>query len=73
MPSQETTDQKAASVQQPTLRAVPMGLFPRMSSLQDVVDLAKSKMPVEYHNDMLALLYTYHNTLLEEIKNEVRL
>lgn len=56
---------------QSALRAVPMGLFPCMGSLQEVVDLAKSKFPTEQHNDVLALLYTYHNTLLEEVKHEV--
>lgn len=56
----------------PSLRAVypaPMGLFPTMANLNEVVELAKSKLPVEYHNDMLALLFTYHNTLLKEIQH----
>lgn len=67
MPSQVTTEQKAPSAEQPTLRAVPMGLFPTMGSLQEVVDLARAKFPVEQHNDVLSMLMCYHNTLLSEM------
>jgi hypothetical protein len=49
---------------QPTLRAAPMNLFPVMGSLQDVVDYATSKLPVTDENEMKAILFTYHNTLL---------
>ena len=48
----------------PPLRAVSMALFPTMDSLQDVMDLAQSRLPVTDHNEMLSLLFTYHNTLL---------
>jgi hypothetical protein len=43
-------------------------LFPTMDSLQDVIDLAKSKFPLEQHNDVLSLLMCYHNTLLHIVK-----
>lgn len=43
----------------------PMGLFPTMESLQSVVDLAYSQMPITNSNQMLGLLMTYHNTLLK--------
>lgn len=56
MPSQVITDPAA---QKP--------LFPTMDSLQDVIDLAKSKFPVEQHNDVLSLLFVYHNTLLAQV------
>jgi len=50
---------------QPQLRAAPMGLFPTLGSLQEVVDLADSKLPITDKNDMFSLLMTYHNTLLK--------
>lgn len=51
--------------QQPQLRAVPMTLFPVSGSLQEVVDLAESKLPITDKNEMFSLLMTYHNTLLK--------
>lgn len=53
---------------QPLLRAAPMALFPTLGSLQEVVDFAKSKLPVSDENEMFALLMTYHNTLLKELR-----
>jgi hypothetical protein len=47
----------------PTL--IPVGLFPTMDSLEDVMDYAESKLPVTNKNDMTSILYTYHNTLLK--------
>lgn len=52
---------------QPVLRPVPMGLFPTLGSLQEVVDLAESKLPITNKNEVIALLITYHNTLLKEL------
>lgn len=49
------------------LRAVPMTLFPTMDSLQEVVNLAQSKLPVNYQNEMVGLLMTYQNTLLKQL------
>ena len=51
---------------QPTaaLRAVPMPLFPTMGSLQEVVALAESQMPLVNKNTVMGILFTYHNTLL---------
>lgn len=59
---------KQASNQQPPLRAVHMGLFPTLGSLQEVVDFAESKLPITDKNEMFSLLMTYHNTLLKEIQ-----
>lgn len=56
------------SNQQPPLRAVPMGLFPTLGSIQEVVDLAKSKMPITDDNEMFSLLMTMQNTVLKEIQ-----
>lgn len=50
------------------LRAVPMNLFPTLDSLQDVVDLAESKLPLIHKNEVTSLLMTYHNTLLKQLK-----
>lgn len=56
-----------ASNSQPQLRAVPMALFPTLGSLQEVVDLAESRLPITDKNEMLSLLMTYHNTLLTQL------
>lgn len=45
-----------------------MTLFPTMGSLQEVVDLAESKMPITSRNELVSLLMTYHNTILKELK-----
>jgi hypothetical protein len=57
---------------QPPLRAVPMNLFPVMGSLQEVMDLAESQLPITNKNQLVALLGCYHNTLLAEVAREVR-
>ncbi len=49
---------------EPSLRAVPMNVFPTLGSLQEVVDLANSKLPITNRNEMHSLLMIYHNTLL---------
>lgn len=51
----------------PVLRTVPMNLFPTMGSLQEVVELAESKIPVTSRNEMISLLMTYHNTMLAQL------
>lgn len=55
----------AANYPRPQLRAAPMGVFPTLGSLQEVVDFAESKLPITDKNDLFALLMTYHNTLLK--------
>jgi len=57
--------------QAPALRAVPMNLFPTLGSLQEVVDLAESKLPISDKNEMFSLLMTFQNTLLNELKGKV--
>lgn len=54
---------------EPPIRAVPMSLFPTMDSLQDVVDLAESKVPVSTKNEIRSLLFTYHNSLLKVLND----
>jgi hypothetical protein len=55
---------------QPALRAVKMGLYPTMTSLQSVVDLAKSQLPSIHHNAMTGLMMTYHNTMLDVMERD---
>lgn len=56
----------------PPFRAVPMTLFPSADSLQDAVDLAMSKLPINTANDLYSVLMTYHNTLLQETTKTVK-
>lgn len=50
---------------QPQLRAVPMTLFPTAGTLNEVVDLGESRLPITNSNDLFSLLMQYHNTLLK--------
>ena len=52
------------AIAQPPLRAVHMGLFPTLGSLQEVVDLADSKLPITSRNEVISLLMIMQNTLL---------
>lgn len=49
----------------PLLRAVPMTVFPTLGSLNEVVELGESKLPIKDKNELFSLLMTYHNTLLK--------
>ena len=53
---------------QPPIRAVHMGVFPTLGTLQEVVDLATTKLPITNVNELYSLLFTYHNTLLKVAK-----
>lgn len=44
---------------------IPMNIYPTLGSVQEVVELANSKLPVVSQNEMYALLMTYHNSLLK--------
>ena len=55
---------------EPHLRAVPMGLFPTLGSLQEVVDFADSKLPITSKNELCSLLMIYHNTLLKVVQEQ---
>lgn len=55
----------------PHIRAVPMTLFPTLGSLQEVVDMASSQLPLANKNTVLSVLMTYHNTLLlQQLKDK---
>ena len=52
------------------LRGVPMGLYPTLNSLEEVVALAKSSVSPSECLGVVSLLFTYHNTLLKVITHE---
>lgn len=52
---------------QPMQHPIYMGLYPTLGSLQEVMDFADSKLPITNKNDLIAILYTYHNTMLKEL------
>lgn len=41
-----------------------MPLYPTLGSLQEVVDLADSKLPISSKNELCSLLFIMQNTLL---------
>jgi hypothetical protein len=45
-----------------------MSLFPTLGTLQEVADLADSKLPITSKNELFSLLATYHNTLLNAVQ-----
>jgi hypothetical protein len=53
---------------QTPVRALAMPVFPTLESLQDVIDLAESKLPITTKNELKALLFTYHNSLLRQVE-----
>lgn len=54
----------------PRIPAVHMGLFPTLGSLQEVLDLAESKLPITDKNEITSLLFVYHNTLLKQLSTQ---
>jgi len=49
-----------------------MPLFPTAGSLEEVVSLGESQLPIMDKNTLFTLLMTYHNTLLHLQKEEQR-
>jgi hypothetical protein len=49
------------------LRAVPMSVFPTLTSLDEAMNTAIAATPVVSKNEMRTLIMTYHNTLLAEV------
>jgi hypothetical protein len=54
-------------INQTPVNLAPMSLFPTMGSLQQVIDLANSQLPITTPNALFGLLMTYHNTLLYQV------
>lgn len=47
--------------------AAPLTLYPTLNTLQEVMDLAHSQVPIHHKNQITSLLFTYHNTLLKTL------
>jgi hypothetical protein len=67
-----TTNNKQQSELQPQLRAVPMNLFPTAGTLNEVVELGNSRLPITNPNELFSLLSTYHNTLLKTMSGPTK-
>ncbi len=50
----------------PQIKAEIQTLFPTAGTLNEVVDLGESRLPITNSNDLFSLLMTYHNTLLKQ-------
>lgn len=50
------------------IQAKELSLFPAKDSLDEAVNYCNSKMPIQDSQTLFALLATYHNTLLNQIK-----
>lgn len=49
----------------------PKAIFPTYGSLDEAVNAAISRLPINNTNELLSVLMSYHNTLLQEI-NKVK-
>lgn len=54
---------------QPPIRAVPMNIFPTLTTLEEIIALAKSQLPIMDEQQLVTVLMTYHNTLLAYVRN----
>jgi hypothetical protein len=70
LPDNPIGQSRIANRNQESLRAHPLNVFPTLGSLQEVIDLAESKMPITDKNEMRSLLMTYHNSLLKVLNDE---
>lgn len=52
----------------PPIRAVPMNLFPTMDTVESVIELGVSQLPIIDRNSLVTLFGVYHNTLLKTWK-----
>jgi hypothetical protein len=52
----------------PPIKAEHQSLYPTMNSLDEVVVAAQDAFPAEHKNTLFAVLMTYHNTLLSQVK-----
>lgn len=59
---------------QPPLRAVGCmavnPVFPTLNNIDEVIELAKSKVPINEQNAVVSLLMTYHNTLITQLNKK---
>lgn len=47
------------------VHALSMSLYPTMGSIQEVIALAESKLPITDSNEMYSLLMVFQNTLIK--------
>jgi hypothetical protein len=45
-------------------KAEQLSLFPTLGSVQEVIELAESKLPITDRNELYSLLMSFQNTLL---------
>lgn len=50
------------------MKPEPQTVYPTMDSINEVIELASSKVPLTKRNEMYALLMTFQNTLLKLLK-----
>ena len=62
--------QNSNPTQTAALRAVSMPLFPTLGSIQEVMDLAESKLPITSKNEITSLLLIMQNTVLKVLSQQ---
>ena len=48
----------------------PQNIYPTMGSINEVLELADSKIPLLQRNEMFSLLMTFQNTLLKQLERD---
>lgn len=51
----------------PKILPVPQEVYPTHATLDEAVDVAKAQLPIEDPNQLVTVMMSYHNTLLQEI------
>lgn len=46
-----------------------MSVYPTLDTTQQVIDIVKANLSKDRKNEVIGLLYTYHNTLLKELNH----
>lgn len=50
------------------MKPEPQNIYPTMDSINEVIELASSKVPLTKKNEMYSILMTFQNTLLKLLK-----
>lgn len=53
-----------------TVIIAPQNIYPTMGSINEVLELADSKIPLLQRNEMFSLLMTFQNTLLKQLERD---
>lgn len=51
-----------------TVIITPQNIYPTLGSINEVFELADSKIPMMQRNEMFSLLMTFQNTLLNQLE-----